>query len=90
MAKFSDCSMINYVNGVEYYLCNKVKFTKEQAIEKAKAELDIKNVTVSTAYVNYGYYLNADDERVHGYNFTFIKKTNNCECWVIRDKILTL
>ena len=85
MAKFSDCSMYDYENMIEYYLCNKAKFTKEQAIEKARQELDFKSIEVGTAYVKYGYYLNADDERVQDYYFTFESTQNSCECWIIRD-----
>ena len=84
MAQFSDCSMYDFDKMIAYYLCNKAKFTKEQAIEKAIKELNFKNVEVKTAYVKYGYHSNTDDERVLGYYFTLEKTKNSCECWIVQ------
>ena len=84
MAKFSDCNMYDCEKMIDYYLCSKAKFTKEQAIEKAIEELGLENVQVETAYVKYGYYLNNDDERIHGYYFTFKHTQKSCECWIVK------
>jgi hypothetical protein len=91
------CTFVYEMMGNDDGTCicyNKEKYTKEEALESAKFELDLidedNELEIDTSFVQYGF-INYDGERSNGWNikdiYEPVKRTskNQVEVWFIRE-----
>lgn len=69
-----------------YFAVSKQKYTKEQAIEIFKREMDLKGsclITVGSAFVRYRYGINDDNEPCSGWWIEVGERRRSCPAWVL-------
>lgn len=74
-----------FMDSIDTLAVSKEKYTKEQAIEVAKQELDIKvyeYLAVGSAFVRYRYGVDLDGEKHSCWWLEYYKHSRSCQVWV--------